>query len=158
MLLSVDTPQGPFPHFNPAALDETPMRQFPQEDIIKAACPTASGSEPRRASARRDDPSAAEPGQTTCRKRSKMSNEGKEVWEMTEEQLQNLNDKWVYWWIPVNPRTSIREPEKAESKSFTLTVTTVVSLMIIRYWRITLTTRQMSLPLTKLLTKISERI
>jgi hypothetical protein len=31
------------------------------------------------------------------RKKGYMSNEGKEVWEMTEEELQQLNEKWVYW-------------------------------------------------------------
>ncbi|MBC8236087.1 hypothetical protein H8E77_41605 [bacterium] len=31
------------------------------------------------------------------RKRGEMSNEGKEVYEMTEEELQELNERWVYW-------------------------------------------------------------
>jgi len=31
------------------------------------------------------------------RKRGEMSNEGKEVWEMSEHELQQLNDKWGYW-------------------------------------------------------------
>ena len=26
-----------------------------------------------------------------------MSNEGKEVWQMTEAELQQLNETWVYW-------------------------------------------------------------
>ena len=31
------------------------------------------------------------------RKRGEMSREGKEVWQMTEEELQQLNETWVYW-------------------------------------------------------------
>lgn len=31
------------------------------------------------------------------RKRGEMSKEGKEVWQMTEAELQKLNEKWVYW-------------------------------------------------------------
>jgi len=31
------------------------------------------------------------------KKRGEMSNEGKEVWEMTSKELQTLNEKWVYW-------------------------------------------------------------
>jgi len=92
VLLSIETQQNPFPHLNPTALDEMTTYQFPPEDIIKAACPTAS--------ARRDDLPVAESTQTTekkTRKRSEMSNEGKEVWEMTEEELHQLNEKWVYW-------------------------------------------------------------
>ncbi|MBM3200756.1 hypothetical protein FJZ53_07495 [Candidatus Woesearchaeota archaeon] len=70
MLLSLETQQVPFPHLNPAILNEMVMYHFPPEDIIK------------------DDVLAAEATQTTekkTRKRSSMSNEGKEVWEMNEE-------------------------------------------------------------------------
>lgn len=31
------------------------------------------------------------------RKRGEMSNEGLEVWQMTSDELQQLNEKWVYW-------------------------------------------------------------
>jgi len=31
------------------------------------------------------------------KKRGEMSKEGLEVWQMTEEELQQLNEKWVYW-------------------------------------------------------------
>jgi hypothetical protein len=82
MLLKIETPKPPFPHLNPAVLDEMAMYQFQKEDIIK------------------DDLPAAESTQTTeekRRKRSSMSNEGKEAWEMTEDELQQLNSRWVYW-------------------------------------------------------------
>ena len=82
MLLSIDTPQGAFPHLNPVQLDEMAMYQLPQEDIIKDDLPA---TEP------------IQPAEKKTRKRSKMSNEGKEAWEMTEDELLKLNSKWVYW-------------------------------------------------------------
>lgn len=81
MLLSIDAnvPQAIFPNFNPVELDEIEIGLPQYGDYIIT------------------DDMPAESTQITPRKRGKMSREGWEAWEMTSEELQQLNSKWVYW-------------------------------------------------------------
>jgi len=77
MLLSIDAPQSQFPNPNPVVLDEMDMfegTQYP-EHLITDDLPVAA----------------------TAQKKGEMSKEGWEAWQMKEEELQELNDRWVYW-------------------------------------------------------------
>ena len=81
MLLSLEAPQSPFPNLNPVELDEMIMPEYPPfgDQVITT------------------DQSSAIPTQTPPKKRGKMSREGFEPYQMTDDELQQLNDKWVYW-------------------------------------------------------------
>jgi hypothetical protein len=70
MLLEIEATQNPFP--KKVVLLEMPIHQLPPLESIQT-------TEKKR------------------RKRSSMSNEGKEAFQMTEDELHQLNDKWVYW-------------------------------------------------------------
>ena len=70
MLQSIDAPQGAFPNPIPVELDEIEMPEYPPSAI---------------------------PTQTSPKKKGKMSREGFEASEINDEELQQLNDKWVYW-------------------------------------------------------------
>jgi len=76
MLQSIDAPQGAYPNLIPVELDEMPMFDSLQysDHIIPDDMPA-----------------------TALPKKGKMSKEGLEADQMTEEELQQLNDKWVYW-------------------------------------------------------------
>ena len=99
MLKSVGTTQESiFNQLYPVCIDEPNIMVCPRcgehiaTDDLSSSCDCGYGALPVVKASH-----TASGGKGKKRKRSSMSREGKEVSEMTEDELQALNDKWVYW-------------------------------------------------------------